>query len=455
MSKRVSNDSDDGWGFGNAVRASSKRTRVKTETTRSPSTLIPQVVVKLPTPPIDEPEPVRGPPRQGRSAVGGGRVIDSVVPVKTPTSHRRPTFPDIMDVPTATGPSLSRQRRRSSGIRGQRRRSSIAANGTILTPHKQIPSRDFYKHISPDEPEPLRMRQLLAYAIPKTRVRTPTPSASGPDTTAIGNIMDELVRKFERAMTRGDVPTSWYRLAEAVEGARAAEPPTPHPANEPLRQRKEGLERSLVRYRKERDLWSRLLRQAEPSSTDLFPVWLTDTATDPISQDTMSPCTAVIRQTRRQLNDGGDLAYTVDQLADAVYLSHTFQRNAKTFIDRLAHDLIVSFQRRWGLAHLTSDPRFTIVETDLAATDGHDPALDYRIPRCAEQDRRAARLIQRTAATDLSRALATLKSGQVDQQMDGPGKATMTSATDIAVEPIDPHLLLKALARIPPSSSAS
>ena len=92
-------------------------------------------------------------------------------------------------------------RRRSSSTRRGRRASSLIDNGTsngklhlravqlvridnianikIALPHENVETSEFYKHISPDTPEPRRMKQLLTWC--GTRVLTERPSSTTND----------------------------------------------------------------------------------------------------------------------------------------------------------------------------------------------------------------------------------------------------------------------------------
>ncbi|RGB27604.1 Mis12-Mtw1 protein family-domain-containing protein [Rhizophagus diaphanus] len=63
--------------------------------------------------------------------------------------------------------NIRKQRRRSSLDKRGKRASSIG-NGFIAKPHPDISHKEFYRHIQPDLPGPIRLRQLLAWCGQRT-----------------------------------------------------------------------------------------------------------------------------------------------------------------------------------------------------------------------------------------------------------------------------------------------
>lgn len=70
----------------------------------------------------------------------------------------------------------------------------------IALPHREVEIADFHKHISADDPEPRRMKQLLTWCA--TRALSDRPTSGEGDVTAIlaGKIAGGIA--FEHILTR-------------------------------------------------------------------------------------------------------------------------------------------------------------------------------------------------------------------------------------------------------------
>lgn len=145
----------------------------------------------------------------------------SAVPAKIPIATK--TTPANKTTPVATPrksigstevtPSkrkiMERQRRRSS-LSGMtlpgRRRSSIGIGLTHDLPPANVESSSYHKHILPDLPGPIKMRQLLVWAVQKAAKECT--AGKGGD----GRDLEEMIGEpLVQALHTNDLNTSWYQ----------------------------------------------------------------------------------------------------------------------------------------------------------------------------------------------------------------------------------------------------
>lgn len=108
-------------------------------------------------------------------------------------------------------------RRSSMGLRGKRKSSG----GDYLTqPHPEIEAGEFYNHINPDLPGPLRMRQLLIWTLQRQLAKQsegPFPGVRDfrlcllpnmlPDTVKTKEALEEVVQR----LIHKQINVSWYQ----------------------------------------------------------------------------------------------------------------------------------------------------------------------------------------------------------------------------------------------------
>ncbi|KAJ1976885.1 hypothetical protein H4R33_006336 [Dimargaris cristalligena] len=518
MSKRARNNDGGGWGFTVAHVQPKKITKIVhpepiiAANGRShpiPSEILPQVSKPRQSsalnghrearpgkensrnhPPPDPPLQTQGKPKMSRSAaeeslralrrktqtaLAASKHQDAVVPLKNADSPPPPQRNNV-----------ARNIRRRSSFANRGKRASSQSGGTILPLDPDIDPKDFYKHISPDIPEPQRMRQLIAWCIPKAGLAFPKKIS---DSEPIKQTMKETLRQIYKAMVNKDISTSWYhrpdtfKAAESSGFSKVKAQPAPHPINVSNVKRKQLLEKTLERLQREERTWRRLIQQHQeqplpvrtiPSleSADPYPfdidisvfnkcerrLWDLCRGLDEknVSTPVLQPLALPPPATPRLLNNPSQrLAPTVipipelvdpvvhprvqslepaiDQLTHTLYVTQKFHECMQQFADSVASQVITSFQRRTGQLSVSTS------STVGWNGDGHSRVVQ------AEQEQRAEFILSRD--TTMAPALEPVAA---PVSMDEGESSTPVPTTDSPslIAPIDPFYILKALANI-------
>ncbi|EMR11575.1 hypothetical protein PNEG_00019 [Pneumocystis murina B123] len=163
----------------------------------------------------------------------------------------------FIKLPTCDTPVIEknrdlRQRRRSSlGLRGKRA-SSIIANGSIALPHPSISHESFFKHISEDLPEPVRMKQLLIWCA-KRALDEQKMSGLGKDSRA-ASLARTIEEEILSDLIENKLSPSWYNRKEEDILIK----PKPHPRNIENQKKIKEFEEKLSRLKEEINTWNRL-----------------------------------------------------------------------------------------------------------------------------------------------------------------------------------------------------
>ncbi|CAG8717451.1 10940_t:CDS:2 [Rhizophagus irregularis] len=112
--------------------------------------------------------------------------------------------------------NIRKQRRRSSLDKRGKRASSIG-NGFIAKPHPDISHKEFYRHIQPDLPGPIRLRQLLAWCGQRTLENQKSEYENALKIAKIleADILNDIMDTAKKTAT----PTK-YRKSKQIERAR-------------------------------------------------------------------------------------------------------------------------------------------------------------------------------------------------------------------------------------------
>ncbi|GAB7365619.1 hypothetical protein MBLNU230_g6687t1 [Neophaeotheca triangularis] len=204
----------------------------------------------------------------------------------------------------AKSASAGGSRRTSSGMRGKRASSLMEEGKGSALPHPEVPTSEFYKHISADLTEPRRMRCLLGWC--SNRALPPKPSAPtsrGPEAQmefqalqAARVIQAELAQDL---VSRG-ILSDWFSRDETAD-VKTTVKKAPNPRNVTNASKAEELEAELERLKQERAQWDALLsstnlptspRKPSPESADP-----STPALSPINPDLLStPDRAIFAQ---------------------------------------------------------------------------------------------------------------------------------------------------------------
>ncbi|KAG0258868.1 hypothetical protein BG011_003004 [Mortierella polycephala] len=141
--------------------------------------------------------------------------------------------------------------RRSSLVMRGKRASSIG-NGFHTQPHPSIDPRTFFRHISADEPPPIRMKQLMAWCARKT-----IDSQNSRSQSAL-KLAKQIEEEALTMLIAGRFSVSWYSRPLDTEPIRVV-PKKPHQQNvDNLRKLKE-CEAQIAKLRKEDEEWTRVI----------------------------------------------------------------------------------------------------------------------------------------------------------------------------------------------------
>ncbi|KAJ2741354.1 hypothetical protein GGI20_005249 [Coemansia sp. BCRC 34301] len=163
---------------------------------------------------------------------------------KAPSSRRRATTATVAESPSVLRARPAGRSARKSTLGGRRRstfsmrgkRASSIGGGFKATPHESVAAGDFYRHISPELPEPIRLRQLLAWCARRTAADVGPGGWPGELPPGVRRVLDEALREavddLHAAFEKGAIATSWYhRPVDQSEPRDASPAPAPHPEN--------------------------------------------------------------------------------------------------------------------------------------------------------------------------------------------------------------------------------
>lgn len=169
------------------------------------------------------------------------------------------------------GHGVAGKRRSSLGMRGKR--ASSMGNGFVSEPHPDVPASEYYRHISTELPDPVRMKQLLAWCARRTiddaRHRKADGADDEPSSSAVaGKGKDDeqiqaaaIARTIEEEVLKdlidNKITTSWYQRTE--EPAPAQVEKKLHPKNTANAGKLEELQQRLEKLQEEAASWQRLL----------------------------------------------------------------------------------------------------------------------------------------------------------------------------------------------------
>ena len=175
---------------------------------------------------------------------------DSIVPLPisdTPIIRRNQTMRQ-----TAAG-----RRRSSLTMRGKR--ASSIGNGFEAMPHPDIARTEFYKHVSAEMPEPIRMKQLLIWCARRALVGIK--DVNKQEDVNPGAIARVICDEIVRDLMEGKITTSWYSRDENTSDQAVVMIKKPHPRNEDNLAKEKTCKELLARLSAEKVIWRRLVNE--------------------------------------------------------------------------------------------------------------------------------------------------------------------------------------------------
>ncbi|KAM0720922.1 hypothetical protein Q7P37_003207 [Cladosporium fusiforme] len=277
--------------------------------------------------------------------------------------------------------SADTNRRSSSGMRGRRASSLIdegrgnALPGSFTTqvgedcanarfssaaiPHPEVPTSEFYKHISADLTEPRRMRCLLGWC--GSRALPPKPDApKGSSKEANAEFQALQAARVIQAELSQDLVSKgtlsdWFSRDDEPQ-LQVALRKKPNPRNIANAAKAEELERELERLKKERQEWDNLAKSAVPPTPEKQATPDAESAVrglSPLNSDLLSSADRAIFAQLNELttsssgptalqkrlqNISSNLEFSIDQLAQGVHAMATTRDMAERVADRSLKD---------------------------------------------------------------------------------------------------------------------
>ncbi|KAG6015177.1 hypothetical protein E4U41_004672 [Claviceps citrina] len=233
----------------------------------------------------------------------------------------------------------SSNRRSSLGSRG-RRASSLIDSGQTATPHREVETREFYKHIAADLPEPRRMKQLLMWCAERALPERQRGKGNSEAVLGARAIQDQILKDFA---ARSDFSDWFPRDDDAPPSSTAVL--LPNPRNVELDDKLVALEAKIQRLQQEKQAWQ-AIRNPPPDIPPIYPEEEEDASSASASQqpspisplpdlsllepeevvtgrylaEELVPFQTLVSQTESRIRAiQSSLEFEIDQLADNVH----------------------------------------------------------------------------------------------------------------------------------------
>ncbi|KAJ1657974.1 hypothetical protein IWQ61_002702 [Dispira simplex] len=386
------------------------------------------------------------------------RYQDTTVPVKEGGNETPPRH--------AKRRSIRNVRRRSSFKTPGKRASSLFGQVTKL-PLCKIESGDFYRHISDEMSEPLRMRQLLYWCICKSSFRPPK---NNPHEPILTEIMKTVLKKVRQAVQNGDVGTSWYIRPAEFSSTEfpddvfdTDDSAKPHPENILNHRAKEKWQKSLTQLQEEMESWNqqiqkmKVMRASLSQSTEILdsshgfdqidPSILNSSEREMWDLCRMLVVDASTSQLKLQDSDLTTLHDSPGFATNSIFPSKTFQQwqsklqTIDPLVDEVASSMHVAQQFHQRVVDYTDEVSIGLQSSMRWSTGTNSLDGSSSLPLAPEQLEAQALLEAYRSTTDYA-----LSSKQSSYSIDAESRETPLLSKDLA--PLDPYTLLKTLGRV-------
>ncbi|KAJ3414831.1 hypothetical protein HDV05_005988 [Chytridiales sp. JEL 0842] len=188
-------------------------------------------------------QPRSQPPRPSRNSTSNNSSRDLVVPVAVQET-----------------PMINKNR----ALRGDIPRTFEKAKAPAELPHESIDSAQLYRHIDADQPDPVRMRQLLAWCAQRARAAIAADLKEdvkyGVDINAMAlAVQDDIIK----GLLGKQINTSWYHRSETYTSPAGSGNGKllPNPRNVENEAKKNEKKAELERLLAEEKIWTDILRK--------------------------------------------------------------------------------------------------------------------------------------------------------------------------------------------------
>ncbi|KAG0325239.1 hypothetical protein BG004_003269, partial [Podila humilis] len=168
----------------------------------------------------------------------------------------------MRETPTINKNKVMRSGSRRSSFAMRGKRASSIGNGASALPHPSVESKNFYRHISADDPPPIRMKVLMSWCARRAidskgqTINKETGEARSAAGLKIASLIQEEVLSD---LLAGKFSLSWYSRPLDDENTLVKKPKKPHVQNVKNRKKLEEYEAQMVKLRKEDEAWSKVI----------------------------------------------------------------------------------------------------------------------------------------------------------------------------------------------------
>ncbi|KAJ1920242.1 hypothetical protein H4219_001475 [Mycoemilia scoparia] len=283
----------------------------------------------------------------------------------------------------------SKRRRSTFGIRGKR--ASSIGSGFSVHPHESVSMSDFYRHISPELPEPVRLRQLLTWCSRRLDLHTLIPGKP------VHPIAQSVIDDMQRSLESGKVYLSWYRRTIDHDVIKSNQPQKQqaHPLNVKNTEKRAHLLKHIAELKQEYAKWKALLSKAgndHVRSIDTLPnevkktnlnIALPDDYKIPLSAELRNKClesvdfdTKSALEKATQIQKSGDEVCAelvkdtevwIDTIGYQVHKDIQEQKKSLLLVKQVSRELSTAYERRSLKAATSMQTR-----SDVIKSDAHD-----------------------------------------------------------------------------------
>ena len=253
-------------------------------------------------------------------------------PVSTPKKVETEGLPSINPTPSKRQ-LLERQRRRSSlsGLSIGRRRSSVGIGFTHDLPPSNVEVGQFHRHILPDLPGPVKMKQLLIWAVQSV--------VSGKEESEKERWEELISEPLTQGLHTNSINTSWYQRPSTSRASMATL--RPNPVNSDMKECVGLYQRYHRQLNNELAQWKHL--EMNPSDIKEMPLGQEDSAKcESFSGDLVTICKWLNR-----------VPFHVDRLGWLLQVYGNFEAGSKQYCENVFHQI---FDRFFTSSHKSSNP---------------------------------------------------------------------------------------------------
>lgn len=185
--------------------------------------------------------------------------------IMTPEVNRYEEHSTSIQIPISNSPIRKELKNRRNSLSNRGKRVSSIGNGFNGVPHEQISTKEYYKHLNNDLPDPHKMRQLLIWCSKKkfdedkNKHIKQKNKLSNEELTSL-NIAKVIKEEVVRDLVDGKINISWWNKDDEIESSSSTEVKIiPNEKNIKNKEILKNLEKKLVELRSKNDEWEKTL----------------------------------------------------------------------------------------------------------------------------------------------------------------------------------------------------